>query len=87
MKAHYSEDADFIEGRWVNLSAWYWEDGTRVDEDDLCWICETPCQPDEHGSEGFAVHEQCQIDRLAMAADARHDIVSEMEAEIRAMEG
>ena len=60
---------------------------TYYEEQDLCPICGLPCEPGEHDNDGNPIHEQCRIDRLAMAADARHDIVSEMEAEIRAMEG
>ena len=74
MKAHYVPYVCLIHGRRVDLGGWYWDDdGTRVDEDDLCWICEKPCQPDEHDSEGFAIHEDCMIDREANRIDAMRD--------------
>ena len=58
MKAHYIPHVCLIHGK-------------RVDEDDLCWICEKSCQPDEHDNDGNPIHEDCKVNRNAMEADDR----------------
>jgi len=63
MNYYWNEDAEFVNGSWVNLSKWFWEDGREVDETELCEKCGKPV--DGTYRDDCIICEDCAVNMAA----------------------